>query len=466
MRVILAIWAAKILVIIGKLVGKKGSSTPGSVALKICPDMLRILAKKVPEIAVICGTNGKTTTNNLLCAIMQASGRRVICNHIGANMLAGVACAFAVNADIFGRIHADFAAIEVDEFSAVKVFEHFKPNFMIITNLFRDQLDRYGEIDIAISRLQQAIDMAPNCKLVLNADDPLVAAFACDNSLEVHYFGVGERVFEDDAEDTGERVTDGLFCRKCGEKLKYEYIHYNQLGRFFCTKCGFCRPHADTEAQNVELRAEGGLAFDVWGARIDVNYRGFYNIYNILAAMSVASLSGATDVVQPPSEHTQDADSSKINLAPVTRALADYQPQIGRMQMYKIGGKEFIFNLSKNPAGFNQAIKTIGNDPESAVIIAINDNEQDGIDISWIWDVDFELLNAARVFACGTRRDDLRVRLKYAETAAVTMCATVRDALEAARRGGEARVYVLVNYTALFPTEKLLNEMARRRRNP
>lgn len=438
MRKILAIWITKILIFAGKIAGKKGSSTPGKFALKICPDILKILSDGVREkIIVVCGTNGKTTTNNVLNSLILSSGKNVVCNNVGANMLMGVTTAFVDHCNIFGKFDADYACIEIDEISTVKVFEFLKPDVIVITNLFRDQLDRYGEIDITLDYLSRAVSMCDDVSLVLNADDPLVTAFGKKTEKKCFYFGVGQ-----DMGISLNETKEGRFCMFCGDELKYEYYHYSQLGKYFCENCGFSRPDVNFEAVNVNL--DKGMEFDVSDTHIRVKYRGFYNIYNILAAVSV------TKVIDLP-------------IPDYNGVLSEYKPQIGRMQEFNINGKQVIFNLSKNPAGFNQAISTILCDKRKKnIVTVINDNAQDGKDISWIWDVDFERLNDANVnmfYASGIRHNDVFVRFKYAEMINITDICNVKEAISKALSEDGDVLYVLVNYTALFDTENILKDL-------
>ena len=441
MRKLLAIWITKLLILAGKLAGKKGSSTPGSAALRICPDILKLLAAQVRnEIVVVCGTNGKTTTNNLIASILKANGYKVVCNYVGANMLPGVVTAFISRAGWLGRLDADFACIEVDEISTVRVFRHFQPAYMVVTNLFRDQLDRYGEIDITLRYLKDALKLCGGTRLILNGDDPLLAAFGRQTGKQCVYFGVGQ--------DVGialNETKEGRFCLFCGAELHYDYYHYSQLGRYRCDSCGFARPAVEYEAQNVQL--EHGIAFDVKGKHFAVKYRGFYNIYNILAAYAAVDLLGAR--------------AENLNAV-----FAAYKPQIGRMEEFTIGGKQVVFNLSKNPAGFNQAISTVlGDKRPKDVLVVINDNAQDGRDISWIWDVDFERLADAKVqtlYAGGIRHHDVGVRFKYAELA-FSDAPDVRAAVAKGIAAPGEVLYVLVNYTALFSTQDILKDMEDRK---
>lgn len=438
MRKLLAVWVTKILILVGKIIGKKGSSTPGIYAMKLCPDILKILSKQIKnEIIVVCGTNGKTTTNNLLNSMLTSAGKKVVCNNVGANMLPGVVTAFVEKTNLFGSLNADYACIEVDEMSTVKVFEHFEPDYMVITNLFRDQLDRYGEIDITVGYLEKAVLKCEKTTLILNADDPLVTAFGIKTGKKCCYFGVGE--------DVGialNETKEGRFCMICGNELKYDFYHYSQLGKYRCEKCGFERPHVNFEAEKINL--DNGIEFYVNDRYFNVKYRGFYNIYNILAAYSAISL-------------------ANVDVPDLNTILSDYKPQIGRMEEFFIKGKQVVFNLSKNPAGFNQAISTVmGDKRKKNIIVLINDNAQDGKDISWIWDVDFERfkdVNANKFYTSGIRHNDVEVRFKYAEIENVEDVQDVKTAILKGIEEDSEVLYVLVNYTALFCTQNILKSL-------
>lgn len=434
-KIIIATIVCKLLIFAGRLMGKKGSYTPGVVAMKICPDILKYISSQVKgDIIFVCGTNGKTTTNNLICSLLEGSGKKVVCNKVGANMLAGVAVSFIEKANIFGDLDADFASIECDEASLRHAVNHVRADKVVITNLFRDQMDRYGEIDDTIALLNEALNKTPNSTLILNGDDPFCAQFG--RGRKAIYFGVGEP-YNKNNDDTNE----GRFCVLCGAPLKYEYRHYSQLGKWECTGCDFKRPELNYCAKNIDL--EGKMTFDINDEiRLDLNYRGFYNIYNVLAAYSAfANVDAKCDV---------------------NKVLADYKPQIGRMESFNIGGKQVVLNLAKNPAGFNQAIATVSEDKrEKDILIAVNDRPSDGMDISWLYDVDFEKLkeaNVKSVFVSGERKHDTALRLKYAglETQMVDITAETIKKIA----GGDGEVcYLLVNYTVLFATQEILKRI-------
>ncbi len=437
MRKIIAIWAAKLSAAIGVILGKKSSSTPGAIALKICPDLIKILKKNINhKVIVTCGTNGKTTTNNLLYSALTKCGYKVVCNKLGANMLTGIATSFALECDIFGRLKADFACLEVDEAYTVKVFENIQPDIVVVTNLFRDQLDRYGEMESIFDIMKSAFKKADFPVLVLNGDDPISSDFGRDYNGEVRYFGIGEEVLHNQ-----EDVKEGRFCTICGGEQKYNFRHYSQLGDFYCPDCGNKRPCLDFEAHDVEL--SGGLKFTVKDEKISLKYRGFYNIYNCLAVYGVIKV--------------LDIKALSFN-----EILDNYKPQIGRMQEFDLG-KQFVLNLAKNPAGFNQAIETVIEDRRKKdIIIAVNDKPSDGTDISWLWDVEFEkiadsTLNTLSVL--GMRKYDLALRFKYSDVAVDNISDDMEDVIKKCMSADSEVCYVLVNYTMLFSTETLLQKI-------
>ncbi len=431
MRLILAVWAAKLSSFIGKIIGKKSTATPGVLALKICPDLIKRLKKNVSGVIVTCGTNGKTTTNNLIYAALRKSGYKVLCNDLGANMLGGVATTFAMGCNIFGKLKADYACLEIDEASTVKVFDHLTPDYMVVTNLFRDQLDRYGEIETTVKLIETAIEKAPNIKLVLNGDDPITAQLG--KKYDAVYFGISEKVLPQTEEGK-----EGQRCVYCGEELKYNYYHYSQLGDYYCESCDNKRNGIDFEATNVDISK--GLDFTVNGAKISLNYRGFYNIYNVLAVYSVMSLLGAMP---------ENFNS----------LLENYKPQIGRMEEFDLG-KTVILNLAKNPAGFNQAISTVVADKRKKdIIIAVNAEESDGMDVSWLWDVEFENLadeTLGTLKLSGKRMFDLGLRFKYADIKIDEISENIKAEILSCLKTDAEVLYVLVNYTMLFKTQQIL----------
>lgn len=445
-RFILAVWICKLLVNILRCFNRRGTTTPAVPAFKICPEILSIIASKVKkEIIVVCGTNGKTTTNNVICSVLENKGYTVACNKVGANMLYGVIVAFVEKLNFVGKCNLDYACIEIDEASAQKVFKYFSPDYVVLTNLFRDQLDRYGEIDLTLKQLETAINMTDSTKLIINADDPFCALIAQNCGKQYFTYGIGEKT---EIPISMEEIKDSQFCGVCGERLIYNYYLYGQLGDYYCPKCGFKRPDVNYRATDLNVSNTISFTFND-EHKINSNYGGFYNVYNLLAAISTASILG-------------------VDISDIEELISRYKMPVGRMEKFHLG-KEVILNLSKNPIGFTNAIIAMLSDRRTKdAIVMLNDGSQDGVDISWIWDVDFEKIDNDKVKSLGlsgTRKEDLAVRFKYAQVhKGNKVYAKLKDAITNALNGDGEVVYVLVNYTAIFVAQDTLKKMEKETR--
>ncbi len=433
-----AVTAAKFTGYICKKMGRQGVTWAGKIALKICPDILEQLSAQVREkIYVVCGTNGKTTTNNMLCAALEKEGKKVICNHTGSNMLNGVVAAFVLGAKWNGTLDADYACIEVDEASTKYIFPAIRPDYMVMTNLFRDQLDRYGEIDITMNILEEMMRKVPDMKVIVNGDDALSAYLAMDSGNPYVTYGISRPVVQSAANE----IREGRFCKKCGERLQYSFYHYSQLGDYKCPKCGFQRPELQYDAFDVKVGEQ--LSFRVEDKLLSANYKGFYNVYNILAAYAALRTAGFSG-------------NSFYEM------LKSFNPENGRMEQFRIEGTGVMLNLAKNPAGFNQNISAVMQDKSPKdIMIVINDNAQDGRDISWLWDVDFDLLkeeSIRSITVSGIRCQDMRLRLKYVDIPS-ELEPDVESAVKSCAQKGTGNLYVLVNYTALFSTRNILKKL-------
>ena len=437
------------------LLRRDASQMPGRVALAIDPQVVAHLRAKLREGSlVVCGTNGKTTTTNLIASALEAAGKHVICNRTGANMLPGAAAA------LLSQGKSDWAVIEADELSTVHIVPQLRPSYLILLNLFRDQLDRAGEIDHIQDTLVSALALSPGTTLVVCGDDPMswsVALRARESGTRVLPFGI--------CEDLGlapERVPEARFCQVCGTELAYAYHTYAQLGSFSCPACDFARPDLAFVAREVSVghtgvsfafsRAFGQPAqteagFQSGSRTIRAGFGGVYMVYNLLAAAAGVLLAGGT-------------------LNDLQTAIDTFDPHNGRLQRFVIDGREVILNLAKNPTGLNQNISMLlADERPKAVFVVVNDNPNDGRDVSWIWDVDFERLidrdDLLRIMAGGIRAHDVRVRLKYAGLVA-TLAQGVSDALEQMEGlPATCPLYVLVNYSALAPAKAELEGLGR-----
>ena len=431
-----------------KVARRPGGTLPGKAGLRIDPQFIADLRGKVHVgSVVVVGTNGKTSVTNLVADAFEAAGRTVICNRTGANMGPGVASA------LLQARPAEWGVFESDELWLARTLPQLRADYVVLLNLFRDQLDRCGEISRIQESIAGALAKSPETTLVYNADDPLCEAIARKVANRTVSFGV-----DGDMELAQNTVADAQMCQDCPGMVEYRYRQYGQLGDYFCPACGFARPALDFAATDVRLDARGA-AFAVTSRatdrvdRVTTSQPTPYLVYNLLAADAIMQLTG-------------------VDAAVFQRAVDAFDPRNGRLQRYVIDGHSVLLNLAKNPTGFNQNLKIIERDAgPKAVAFFVNDYEGDGRDISWIWDVDFEERaghGALAVFAGGTRANDLQVRLKYAGIDAQLIDAVddvfamlPRLAAEGALPA-DAGVYAIANYTALPPVHAALNRLAAR----
>jgi UDP-N-acetylmuramyl tripeptide synthase len=450
----IALVVTRVLTFLIRLLGKgRGSSLPGKVALGIYPGLIREGSSRIRQgVIMVTGTNGKTTTNNMIARILEGSGCRVLINREGANLLNGVATAFAREMDVLGRESFDYACLEVDEAAFPLVAAQVEPRCVVVTNFFRDQLDRYGELDKTVSLVRDTLKKM-EAKLILNADDPLVAQLGRATGLQSVFYGVAG---QDGTQPRGSAAREAKYCPFCGRELAYRYYQYSQLGDYKCNNCGFSRPDPDVEG--VSPRSEGTLTSCRvrfrQGMAIPLNLPvyGVYNLYNALAAYSTALLLG-------------------IDPRRAAALLLGYTPATGRMERFNYRGKTAFLHLVKNPTGFNEGLGALVGvaDPRVDVLIAINDNDADGRDISWLWDVDFEILEDRRdcfgIFICsGQRAEEMALRLKYAGVPVekLVVAGDYREAVRKVLDGGSQKSYILATYTALWPVERILSGYAQR----
>ncbi len=451
----IALLLSKLSLFIIRLTGQgKGTSLPGGIALRICPSIIKLGALRVNRgIILVTGTNGKTSTNNMIATILEGSGFSVLINREGANLINGVATVFSKELDLLGMRTFDFACLEVDEAAFPTVLPQVKATCVVVTNFFRDQLDRFGELDKTVTMVRDAIKETEKTALVLNADDPLVAQLARSTGQPTTYYGLAKH---EGSQITGSSAREGKYCPFCGKELTYQYYQYSQLGQYSCMDCGFSRPVPDIEGVSPVLEGNlVGCKVESSG-KLEINLAipvyGIYNLYNGLAAFSVAVLLGL------------DGEKS-------ARLLMNYKPATGRMEVFQYRDKSVFLNLVKNPTGFNEGIGALLDisEQQTNVMIAINDNDADGKDISWLWDVDFELLEEKQYkfssFICsGQRAEEMALRLKYAGISGskLIIVKDYTEALEKVLNGQGLKSYILATYTALWPVERILSGYAQR----
>ena len=420
---------------------RPAANFPGKVALYVDPQLIAHLRGKLSRGSVcVVGTNGKTTVTNLLADVLERAGQRVVCNRTGANLDSGVSTA------LLHAGAADWGIFESDELWLAKILPQLQANYVLLLNLFRDQLDRCGEIDRIQDSIVGALGSSPETVLVYNADDPLCASIA-DRAAQLPgrehtrsiAFGVAESMGL--AQNT---VTDATMCQRCSTMFEYDWRQYGQLGQWHCPNCGFERPALDFAAEDVHLGADGlafslakpgaGAAGRAGAFSVTAPFSGAYMVYNLAAVGVAASLLGCGN------EALQDA-------------ITAFDPQNGRLQTYDLSGRRVLLNLAKNPTGFNQNLKIVAQDQAPKVVaFFINDKEADGHDVSWLWDIDFEELAQAGplvAYAGGIRGRDMAVRLKYAGIDAEVV-ESADDLLQRiAQQPREVSAYIIANYTSL-----------------
>ena len=424
-----------------------GTTMPGRVARWVEPRLLQRLSGRLScGSVVIAGTNGKTTTAHLLAHIMRALGHRPVHNRAGANLAAGIASALVEHSDIRGRPQGDLGIFEVDEATVPRVMPALIPRVAVFTNLFRDQLDRYGEIDYIAGLWRSAgTALTRDVVYVANADDPLVFDAVSGLRGRLVTFGVED---ERHALPALEHTAEARYCYRCGTPYEYAVTYFGHMGQYRCPTCGVSRPTPDLVARDLVFSGPDGSEMTLAaagdrGVRVRTVLPGLYNVYNILAATAAALQLGAS-------------------LPRAGEALATFAPAFGRAERVRIDGRELQLLLVKNPAGFNEVLRTIlPTGPLPTVLIAINDQIADGRDVSWLWDVDVEMLagRVGHVIVTGLRAEDMAVRLRYAgipQEAIEVEHAYDRALRRALDRPATGRLFVLPTYTAMLALRSVL----------
>ena len=404
------------------------SVLPGSIARKIEPRLLQLLTQQVKKgVVLIAGTNGKTTTSLLLCEILERKGYRVAHNSTGANLENGLVTALMESSNQFGGLDVDYAILEVDENIVPIVLAPIQPKAILCLNLFRDQLDRYGEVDSISKRWTKAISTSsPNTTVISNADDPTLSYLGQQLSQKVVFFGLNEP--EKYLKEFPHAV-DSIYCPNCGHSLDYEGVYLSHLGNFNCPKCGFHRSKAALESSE-------------WSQVLV----GLYNKYNTLAAATVATELG-------------------VDEATIRETIPTFQAAFGRAEELEINGKKVRILLSKNPVGTNETIRVVTESQDKTTLLVLNDRVQDGEDVSWIWDVDTEPLvqRGGTLVVSGDRVYDMALRLRYSETSLDSkinliveenLKTAINTALE--HTPDDETLHILPTYTAMLDVRETL----------
>ncbi len=432
----LAILVCKVGRFVGKLVGK-GSSLPGKFALKICPDILRRV-KMPPHILAVTGSNGKTSTVEMIAAILRSDGRRVVYNEEGSNQIEGVTTLVLTHATLTGRVKADVLLIESDERYAAQSFRYFHPTQFVITNLYRDQLTRNGHPEWVYDAIVPAIH--PDTELLLNADDPLVSCFG-RNHEKVKWFGL-DRCPTDFDTPTGV-YHDGAHCPVCKAPMTYDFVHYNHIGAYRCTRCGHHRHETDYTATALDLTA-GTLTLD-HSVEVQLAFCSIYNVYNILAAYAACRECG-------------------VDGAAIGKVISNYVLKNGRMQHFTLGSHHGTLLTSKheNSIAYDTNLRYIRSTQRPCTVLVIVDavsRKYFTSETSWLWDIDFDLLHCPqveRVILAGQYCNDLAQRFSFSALPSErwSVQPDIAAAAQSLQSAGEEDVYVV---TCFSDRDKLLN---------
>ena len=398
LRLIAAILAGKLISVLLKLTGSGAAAAPGLYALKIDANLVKKITQCLPKGSIIIsGTNGKTTTSRLAYE-MLSSKHKVIHNRQGSNLLRGIASTLIKKSSLTGKVNAELGLWEIDEATLPEAIDNLLPKTIVLLNLFRDQLDRYGEVDTTRQKWQKSLTKLPKTSLILNADDPGISFLSKFTKARIFYFGVNDTKIN---LPTIDHVADIKYCLNCSSKLIYKSIFSAHLGHYYCPNCNLKRPSPTVYANNLLFRKDfsTSIKLNVNGQLSIVNCHlpGLYNVYNILAASAIGS-------------------TYKVTGTEIKKQIQNFSTAFGRFQKIKIGQKQAIIFLIKNPAGANEVLRILSTQDKLNLLVILNDKIADGKDISWIWDTNWEILKnkTSDVSVAGIRSWDMALRLKYA----------------------------------------------------
>ena len=419
-----------------KLTSGGGSSMPGKIALAIDPDVLKDLARDY-EVIVVTGTNGKTLTTSLIVNILKEAFGYIVTNPTGANLAQGIVSTFLAAPN--NKNKRKFAVLEIDEATLHKVTKYIKPNLVVLTNIFRDQLDRYGEIYTTYNMIKKGLADIPTAQLILNGDMPLFNDSSLPNPKKYYGFSFDQKAALD-----ADTSADGIICPHCEHIIKYNYITYSNQGDYYCPHCDFKRPELEYKLTKLNHLTEKSSTFTIDNETYEIPIGGLYNIYNALAAIAVA-------------------EYYNIDKATIHCGLEKQKNVFGRQEQIKIGDKTATIMLVKNPVGLNQVIDTMMLAPyDFSLVHLVNDKYADGIDVSWIWDGHYEKLqsrNISQVITGGRRTKDITLRMKVAGFEdRLTVLDNLDQLPDHIKEVKTDHVYILATYTAMLELRKILTD--------
>ncbi len=432
----LTIFFGKLMVKALHMLGKDAGNLPGLVLWEINKNCLKAFKVDCPIVAVT-GTNGKTSVTNYLNHIFESTGKKIITNKSGNNLDTGICSLLLDNCDFHGRVNADYLVLETDESHVPVIYSKLKLETLVVLDFFRDQLDRNGEVETLILKVQKFLETFEG-NLILNADDPNVARLgkANPNNKNVYYFSV-ERYAG--ATETPYEVGEGRLCPFCGEELVYDYYQYSHIGRFHCPKCDYGKVTPATLVKNVNLE---DYSFIIDNEKFKISHNSIYYVYNLAAVYTAAKLYGfSNDTIHDTFEN--------------------FQVNNGRLEEFDIKNSHLLLNLAKNPVGANMTLRVMNEHrSEKELLFVLNDNLADGHDVSWIWDINFSIFeNVSRVVTSGTRAYDIAIRIKCSgyDPDRIIVKPDLDEAVEELFSTVGIK-YAIANYTAVQPTRASLKK--------
>lgn len=454
LKLLLAIFTGKLLSILLPVLGRNATSLPGYISLRIYKNILEnYLEQALKQCILITGTNGKSTTAGLVSEILKANNISYLHNLSGANLQSGILTVLLKNSTWTGKLNKEFSLLEVDEATLQYITNKYPAQNLLVSNFFRDQLDRFGEIEQTIELVQTGINISNTGNLIINADDPNVCHLINNNTMSnTIYYGIDynaiNKLKTPETQNKPSLTAEFAFCPQCNSELDYTHKWLAQLGNYSCNNCDYAKPTLQVQIIKLQLTSTGSEFTVQYPDNSTYIYTlklpGLFNIYNALGAITCAYVQG-------------------LSSESIQQGLDNYQSLFGRSQKVIYKNRELNIFLIKNPIGATEIIKLITLDPNARLLVAINDNYADGRDISWLWDADFELLKQTQqestIYTAGTRGTDMAVRLKYTGLDNIQNIDNLQESIDTIINNTreQENIYIMPTYTALIELTKILD---------